>query len=211
MGTNNGKTLAILAAIIAVVGLGIGFAAFTRTLTINGNVTVNPNGSLGIAWSTTATDHTCSCTASTESSRPTGTAAPTCNKGTASDTVITNPTANLTYPGDSCTYTYKAKNSAQYIAYLKSITTSGKTCSAASGLGADACGNVHFTWTCVGGTVSDTSTSSGTISASNSVAKSGTANCTLVINWAVTDPIVLPDSAVTVTIAHITNNFSTAN
>lgn len=133
------KVIALVALLIAVVGLSIGFAAFSNTLTISSNAKVTPNSD------TFSVDFSSSGTAlSTDNVVPAKTPATI----TATDAVIdntsnptiTNLSATFTDPGQKVVYTFYAYNNGEYDGYLKSITyanvtgeTSSKVCKANEG------------------------------------------------------------------------------
>ena len=117
MNNNNGREMKILvvaALIISIVAIGIGFAAFSETLTINGNASVQTSSwkvkfsELGTATLTgTATEVT----------------APTL-----SDTTIETYNATFKTPGDSVSYKIKVSNTGSYDAKITTATISVPTC-----------------------------------------------------------------------------------
>ena len=132
------KIIAIVALCVAIVGLSIGFAAFSNNLTINPTATVSPNASdFDLNFSTSNT--------SEQDGTVSGVGT---NSATAEDATIDNsasPTitglkANFTEPGQKVTYSFYAHNAGKYAAYLNNVTyanVSGKTatkvCSAGEG------------------------------------------------------------------------------
>ena len=135
------KIISIIALCVAVVGLSIGFAAFSNDLKINSSATVRPNESdFDVNFSTVNTSEI----AGTVSGVGT-------NSATAEDATIDNSAspkitglkANFTEPGQKVTYSFYIHNAGKYIAYLNSVTyanVSGKTsprvCTAGSGTNA---------------------------------------------------------------------------
>ena len=132
------KIIAIVSLCVAIVGLSIGFAAFSNNLTIKSNATVTPNASdFDVNFSTSNT------------SEQNGTVGGVgTNSATAEDATIDNsnsPTinglkANFTEPGQKVTYSFYAHNAGKYVAYLNNVTyanVSGKTatkvCTAGTG------------------------------------------------------------------------------
>ena len=129
------KIIAIVALCVAVVGLSIGFAAFSNNLTIKSNATVSPNqNDFDVNFSTSNTSELDGTVSGV------GT-----NSATAEDATIDNsasPTitglkANFTEPGQKVTYSFYAHNAGKYAAYLNSVTygnvsgeTSTKVCTA---------------------------------------------------------------------------------
>ena len=137
MGDNRGyKVLSILALIIGIAGVTLGYAAFSNTLTITSTAEVNPDSSkfnvdFSSAQNSVVTNNI------TPTLSPTGVTGFTATNATinnSSDPTITNLHATFTEPGQSATYEFYAVNDGQYIAYLNSIVFSGsKTCTAANG------------------------------------------------------------------------------
>ena len=113
-------TIAIIVVLmISVIGLGIAFAAFSQTLTINGTGTVESS-----SWSVVFEG----ADGSNTIGAPTlvGTAAevtrPTIKNNS---TEISNYAVTLKSPGDSVTYNFKIHNKGDYAANLSSLTISG--------------------------------------------------------------------------------------
>lgn len=105
----NSKNIMIVALLISVVALAIGYAAFATTLTINGNATVNSN------WQVEIISITPSYSAGASEATHTP-AYPTFTTTTASfDTVLTEP-------GDYATYTVVVKNKGSITAKFNGIT-----------------------------------------------------------------------------------------
>ena len=122
------KIIAIVALCVAVVGLSIGFAAFSNNLTIKSNATVSPNqNDFDVNFSTSNTSELDGTVSGV------GT-----NSATAEDATIDNSAspkitglkANFTEPGQKVTYSFYAHNAGKYAAYLNNVTyanVSGKT------------------------------------------------------------------------------------
>ncbi|MBR3230276.1 MAG: hypothetical protein IKF91_05585 [Bacilli bacterium] len=120
------KIIAIAALLVGVVGLSLGFAAFSNTLTISSSAEVTPDqNTFNVDFSsTTSGDLTES--AVTPVLTPTGVTNFTATDGTIDNTVagapkITGLHATFTEPGQKATYTFSAKNIGEYEAFLKSI------------------------------------------------------------------------------------------
>lgn len=124
MKDNNGreiKVLIVAALIISIVAIGIGFAAFTQTLNINGNAAVQTS-----SWKVKFSD--------LNAVEKTGTA----NEVTAptlSDTTIETYDVTFKTPGDSVKYKFKVANTGSYDAKLTTVTIPTPTC---TGTGATA-------------------------------------------------------------------------
>lgn len=135
------KIIAIVALCVAIVGLSVGFAAFSSNLTINSSAKVTPNASdFDVNFSTSNTSEL------DGTVNGVGT-----NSATAEDATIDNsdaPTitglkANFTEPGQTVTYSFYAHNAGKYVAYLNNVTysnVSGKTATkvCTAGIGTDA-------------------------------------------------------------------------
>ena len=171
MNDKNSKSIAIIALALAIVGLGVGFAAFQSTLTISTSATVTPSsttftGNIGFDTSVG------SCVTSGEGI--------TASEGTVTTTAITDLTVAFTEPGQYALCTYKVKNTSPYLAYLTNIkygtgsnllecTRTDST--ATTGLVTAACNTITVT-TQVGGSAFGTDGSSATLTsaANNSLA-----------------------------------------
>lgn len=119
------KVIAMVALLIGVVGLTLGFAAFSNTLTIKSSATVVPNATeFNVDLSGVETgDITTSVAPTTSSEAVTATTAAIDNGGT-NAAEISNLSATFTEPGQSATYTFYARNIGEYTAYLNTITFS---------------------------------------------------------------------------------------
>lgn len=150
MERKRGTTVAVVAAlIIAVVSLGIAFAAFSSTLTINGSATVQAS-TWNIFFTTAA-----------NGSDPgtTGIALPAANIAesniqagiaetvTASATVKTADfswTASFTTPGDKVVYDFYVRNTGSYAAKITSINAPQVTCTPTDTISQGVCGHIHY-------------------------------------------------------------------
>jgi len=124
--SNGAKYLIILALLVSVVALSIGFAALTTTLTIKSTATYSYTENI-VALSTVTTGSTqgnVTPTLSPTSGGPTG------DTATLTTTQITGIKANFTGTGQKVTYTFAARNIGHFTAYLKSVTFSqaGASC-----------------------------------------------------------------------------------
>ena len=132
----NKKSKIFLSVIIAVgvLGLGIGFAAFTNTLNISSNATVNPSSSdfkvLFSSSSTKLVDGTIDIGYHTSG---TSGANATINNSNPTSPKITGIKATFTKPGGEVHYDFYVRNEGKYTAYLKNITFGSKKCIAKTG------------------------------------------------------------------------------
>ena len=122
MNNNNGREMKILvvaALIISIVAIGIGFAAFSQNLTINGNASVQTS-----SWKVKFSD--------LSSAKLTGTASEV-TAPTLSDTTIETYNATFKTPGDSISYKIKVSNTGSYNAKITTATIPVPTCRGKSG------------------------------------------------------------------------------
>lgn len=121
---------ALLLIIVAVICfMGVGFAAFTNTLTIKSSAEVTADeNNFKVLFSSNSTSN--STTAITPTKNPTTL---TANSATVSDLTLSNLGATFTQPGQSVTYTAYVRNTGVYDAYLKSVSVGPKTCTAKTG------------------------------------------------------------------------------
>lgn len=134
----NSKIIAIVALLVAVVGVSIGFAAYTETLTIKSSASVTPSDDFHVYLSTTdGTQSSGEVTPVVKNggvvveNPTTNTNGPKADAASLSDDTISGLKAYFTAPGQEVTYTFYAHNASDYVAYLNSVVfaevTSGKT------------------------------------------------------------------------------------
>lgn len=138
MKDNNGREMKILvvaALIISIVAIGIGFAAFSETLQINGTAAVQQS-----SWKVKFSE--------LGNATLTGTASEV-TKPTLSDTTIETYNVTFKTPGDSVKYAIKVSNTGSYDAKITTATIPTPTC---TGTGATAetdaanvCGKLTYT------------------------------------------------------------------
>lgn len=141
MERRRGTTIGLVAAlIIAVVSLGVAFAAFSSTLTINGNATVT-----AATWDVHFEDLSQPSTTGTA----TVTTAPTLSTTSFSGLVV-----NFKSPGDSITYTWHVVNDGTFNASLATspATLPTPVCKVGQDTSATSAVNVckHLSWTVTG-------------------------------------------------------------
>ena len=108
------KGLALAALIVGVVGLSIGFAAFSNTLTISSSATVTPDSSsfdVNLVAPASCTNTGTGVTSSVG----------TVDNSVTDKSTISGVKANLKNPGDKVECTYTVSNVGQYAAYLTSM------------------------------------------------------------------------------------------
>ena len=167
------KMIAIVALVVAIVGLGIGFAAFTANLTIDSSAKVTPSAS---AFKVKFSGKTLDCSTS-GSTTGAGVATST---GTLSETSVSGLAVTLAKPGDSVTCKAAITAEGDYEAYLTAINTSKLTCKGKSdtlgALGTEACKSIKATYTVNAGDVGVTGASTvGTAVATATTASSSNA------------------------------------
>ncbi len=151
------KILAIIALLVSAIGLSVGFAAFSQTLTIRSSATVKPNESdFKVVFSSSGTV--------VETNPVIAVATPsTLNEKTnpgsivnAGDPKITGLGAEFSAPGQKVEYTFYAANIGEYNAFLRNITfensgkgSSHRVCTAKEGttnsLVQEACSSIILT------------------------------------------------------------------
>ena len=115
---NNKQLMTIAILLVAVVGLSIGFAAFSNILTISSSATVTPNAStFNVDFSSSASSVVANNITPTVVGA-TGTAATIDNT---TNPTIKNLNATFTAPGQSVKYTFYAYNAGEYEAFLTNI------------------------------------------------------------------------------------------
>lgn len=188
MNYNKGYKLAAIAALIlGIIGVSLGYAAFSNTLTIRSSAEVKPDSSaFNVDFSSSSSAVQTNDITPTLSAVVTGFTATDAEIDNTSDPVISNLKATFTEPGQSATYSFYAYNAGEYVAYLNSIVFSGtKTCTAKSGttqsLVDSACTGITLTATV--GSEAATSTSVASIT-SHSLAKGAAEQITVVISYA---------------------------
>ena len=119
------KIISIIALIIAVVGVSLGFAAFSNTLVISSSADVQPNPSaFKVVFSSSSSSLAIGSINGVATSGATAGTATIVNNDTPS---ITNLTAGFTSPGQIVTYTFYVHNSGEYEAFLKNISYANVT------------------------------------------------------------------------------------
>ena len=220
MEKNNGKIIAVVALVVAVVALSVGFAAFADQLTIDGNATLQATNDFDEKVQYVSTSPKCYATGDTNKTSVIITGYST---GTASNDTWSGISVPLSMTQKSVTCEAQVENKSSYVAYLKGIaTTSGLTC-ASKGTGDSAatnvstvCGtnnaNVKAT-VIIGDSTSSTdkieiqNAAANNTSTAGSIAMNGTTNVFVVIEYLGT---TAPDGDILITLPTITHNYSTA-
>ncbi len=124
---NKARFMAILGLLVGVVGLSLGFAAFSNTLTIKSSAEVTVDDSVfNVDFSTNSSTVDDSDIVPTLS--PTGVSGFTATNAQIDndngDAVVKNLHATFTAPGQEVTYSFYTKNAGELKAFLKSVTFS---------------------------------------------------------------------------------------
>lgn len=136
MSENRGyKIIAIVALVLGTIGVTLGYAAFSSTLTIKSSAEVKPDSStFNVDFSSSSSAVETNDITPTLNKTVSGFTATAATINNASDPLISNLKATFTEPGQSATYSFYSYNAGEYVAYLNSIVFSGnKTCTAKSG------------------------------------------------------------------------------
>lgn len=168
MGENkNYKILSLIALVVGVIGVSLGYAAFASTLTINTAAEIRPDGTkFNVDFSSSSSSvATSPVNAVLNPNNVTGFTATAGTIDNSADPTITNLKATFTEPGQTATYTFYSYNAGEFVAYLNSIVFSGnKTCTAATGTDANmvsaACDDITMTVKVGSENVTDTSVAS---------------------------------------------------
>ena len=132
----NGYTLSIIALVVAVIGIAVGYSAFSTALRIESTATVTPSEeTFKVVFSDSKNEITTNDITPVKSAETINATKAKINN--ASDPTISNLSAVFTEPGQEVSYTFYVHNVGQYNAFLKSIIygnssegTSPKVCKA---------------------------------------------------------------------------------
>ena len=129
------RIISLVALLLGVVGVTLGYAAFSNTLTISSSAEVKPDAStFNVDFSSSNSAVVTNNITPTLSATATGFSATDATIDNTNDPTVSNLKATFTAPGQSVTYTFYAYNAGEYIAYLNSIAFQGnKTCTAKTG------------------------------------------------------------------------------
>lgn len=144
------KVIAIVALLVAVVGVSVGFVALGRDLTITSEANVSPENNLIVLFSSDDAEQKTEPVVGKviDSTITEGeTSAATAENASISGTTISNLEANFTKPGQTVTYEFYAHNAGSFAAYLTDImfedaaTEKKKVCTPATGTTAEYANN----------------------------------------------------------------------
>ena len=213
MEKRRGTTVAVVAAlIIAVVSLGVAFAAFSSTLTINGSATVvASNWNVFFTTGASAADPGTSGTSlpSTQIAESNIQGLPETATGSA-----TVKTADFTWeasfktPGDKVVYDFYVRNEGDYNAKITGINAPQITCTKGGNAENTVCGHIHY------GLYKDADGNSA-VAENDTINSKGNAHYYVIAyldntNWAA-DGSDLPDDTVSVSTTQISITYTQAN
>ena len=116
----NAQVIAIVALVVAVLGLSIGFASFSNVLNIQASANVKPDSStLNVDFSSSIDSVTVA--KITPTATPNSIVTTNATIDNSVDPTISNLSATFTEPGQSVVYKFYAYNAGELNAYLKSI------------------------------------------------------------------------------------------
>ena len=127
--SNGSKYIVIMALLISVVALSIGFAALSSTLTIKSSATVTNTTGFDVRLSSSKT------AVATNSITPTvsGATATAATISSGASNQISGISVTFTAPGQTATYTLAAYNNGIFTGYLNAIAFGTKTCTPGTG------------------------------------------------------------------------------
>ena len=194
----NSKVIAIIALLVAVVGLSVGFATYSALLEISSSAHVTPTDDFDVYFSTTdesqsTGDVTPVVKVGGEVLQEPSTGDPSGDAATLTETTISGLRANFTEPGQEIVYSFYAHNVSDYVAYLNKVNFveiaegKTKTCTASNvntiGVN-EACADISIKVQ-VGGTTADkTFTATNENVGGHTLAKNGYESVIVTITYA---------------------------
>ena len=134
--TRNRQIMTIALIMASIVGLGVGFAAFSSSLSIKSGVSVSPDSStFSVKFSSSATAQERNPIEAV--TNPETLVAKDGEIDAVDATTISNLSVEFTQPDQTATYTFYARNTGAYLAYLNMIQVGEKTCTPGEGTDAD--------------------------------------------------------------------------
>ena len=116
----NAQVIAIVALVVAVLGLSVGFASFSNVLNIQASANVKPdNNTMNVDFSSSIDSVTVA--EITPTATPNSIVTTNATIDNSADPTISNLSATFTEPGQSVVYKFYAYNAGELNAYLKSI------------------------------------------------------------------------------------------
>jgi len=185
------KLIAIIALLVGVIGLSVGFAAYTAQLNItNTSATVGAGSAedFTVEFSTNETTLDTNIDTLVANAVVDGATALKASGASMNETTINGLSASFTEPGQSVTYTVYAHNTGKFLAYLRSITIGAKTCTAIGSTNQDLVDDVcpSITMTVKVGNEAETSVSQPNITG-HSLAKADSEEVIITMTYGDTD------------------------
>ena len=153
------KYIAIIALLISVVGVSLGFAAYSNTVQIKATADYTGPGNTGYEGGILSTDPD---TPTEGDVTPTTEGGATAEDADLTEDGIENISVHFTAPGQSATYSFYGYNNSPWVSYLNSVTFGTKTCTPGTGTNAtyvaDACNDIIMTITANVSEFTDTDT-----------------------------------------------------
>ena len=224
MEKNDGKIVAVIALVIAVVALSVGFAAFADQLTISGTATIEKASDTFEGSFQYDEDFapTCKVVGAQENLTLSSPYSP----GTVSGDTWTGISVPLSTGAYSVVCTARVINTSAYTAYLTRLGVSGGIQCSTVASGANAASNTTAVCARVSGTVqigsssvnsltfnenstSSTATTTGLTASVSNVTNSNTETVTVTITFDDNNGAVVPDGDITVTLPTISHDYST--
>ena len=211
---NGSKIIAIVALLVAVVALAVGFATFSATLTIGAeaNVEAVNQFTANVNYSSTLPK----CYYTEDTTNKTDIITTGYSAGTASGKVWSGIKVPITMSHKSVTCEAEVENTSSYVAHLKSIVTSSGLSCDSTGTGDDAASSPVITSICSNSSAtvtvgSDSSTI--TSAAVNNTSTTGTINATngteIVYVTIAYSGTLAPDGDITITVPTISLTYKT--
>lgn len=138
------KIIIMIALMVTIAGMSLGFAAFSASLNVSSSASVTPDSStFNVVFSSNSSSQASSAITGV------GINGATSNAATISGTSISGLQANFTEPGQVVTYTFYAHNVGEYEAYLETVDFgTGKMCAsngdATASLVNNACNGIYM-------------------------------------------------------------------
>ena len=210
MEKNNSKIVAIVALVVAVVALSVGFATYSQTLTINSSAVIEPTNTFSENVKYRASSASCTTN---------GSATVNTTNMSLTDTAWSGVVSTLKAPGDYVECTATVENLSTYLAYLKEINTaSAITCTAnAAGTNTNAatnaatvCSGVTLDITAGSDTAQATSSAAASNTSTSSTITAGTGTQTVTFKVTYASGTATADGDITISVPQINLRYATA-
>lgn len=120
---NNRKEIVLVALLVAIAGMSLGFAAFSSTLSISSSASVTPNSNdFKVVFSTSPTMYELNMTQYDIEGTSSGGATFDFNSAFVDNNLVSELNANFSAPNQNVIYTFYAHNAGKYDAYLRGIS-----------------------------------------------------------------------------------------